>query len=244
MSVGDLRWLLLCLQKVICCLKNASQSFTPFPFFASSVVIYRLHRWKRPVRSPSAPWQHKTVLQQAFIMVLFRLVSHDLNNEVSATSPGRAVIKFIPLTHRKASPHFLQPLSSFSIHFFPFYALMSIYREIFPSVMPIPIAFLVPRNRRVFKTTCAALYVILTIRTSIPFSHSGPCSGVLFSNSSLDFTILSVNHWPAIQKRYCRCDHTRQELLPPLVRMLPFETHTQTAKRVLPAEGTRDSLLI
>lgn len=140
MSLGDLRWLLLCFRKMICYPKNASQSFTSFSFFASSVAIYRFYRWKRPVRSPSAPWQHKTVLQQTFIIVLFRLVSHDLNNEVSATSPGRAVSKFIPLTHRKASPHFLQPLSSFLIRFFPFYTLTSIYREIFPSVMPIPIA--------------------------------------------------------------------------------------------------------
>lgn len=61
-----------------------------FFFFASSVVIHRLYRWKRPINSPSTPCQHRTVLQQTFVMVLFILVSHAPNNKVSATSPGIA----------------------------------------------------------------------------------------------------------------------------------------------------------
>lgn len=95
MSLGDFRLLLLCFRKAIFFLKNACTSFTPFfpfffLFFSSSVVIHRLYSWKRPIKSPSTPCQHRTVLQQTFVMVLFILVSHAPNNKVSATSPGPA----------------------------------------------------------------------------------------------------------------------------------------------------------
>lgn len=92
MSLSDFRSFFLCFRKAICLLKNACRSFTPFFFFffASSIVIHRLYRWKRPIKSPSTPCQHRTVLQQTFIMVLFILVSHAPNNKVFATSPGIA----------------------------------------------------------------------------------------------------------------------------------------------------------
>lgn len=89
MSLGDFRLLFLCFRKAICFLKNACTSFTPFFFFfSSSVVIHRLYRWKRPIKSPTNPCQHRTVLQQTFVMLLFILVSQAPNNKVSATSPG------------------------------------------------------------------------------------------------------------------------------------------------------------
>lgn len=109
-------------------------------FFFMPVVICILYRWKRPIRSPSTPYQLRTVLQQTFIMVLLRLVSHAPKNEVSATSLETTVSEFIPLTYRKASPHFLQPISSLFICFFPLHTLLSIYCEVFPSVLPIIIA--------------------------------------------------------------------------------------------------------
>lgn len=214
-----------------------------------SVVIYRLYRWKRPIRSPSTPWEHRTVLQQTFIMVLLRLVSHAPRNEVSATSPGRAVSEFIPLTHRKASPHFLWAVSSLFICLFLFYTLISIYCEVFPSVFPITIAPLAPWCTELFRP-CLLLVWPQTHPLCTPPLHEWASLSPLLSpfqcslRSSPVCMILFVNHWSGVQKRYCRCDRTREELLPPLIWMLPLETQTQITKGALPSEGTRDSHLI
>lgn len=96
MSLCDFRSFLMCLMKVNCLLKKA---FVLFSHLCACVcvyvsfVIYRLHRWKSPIRPSHAPCQHYVVLQQAFIMALFRLASHAPNNELSATSWERAVCK-------------------------------------------------------------------------------------------------------------------------------------------------------
>lgn len=83
--------------------------FSFFLFFFSSSVIHRLYRWKRPIKSPSSPCQHRTILQQTFVMVLFILLQ---TTRFLPLPQGQQPAKFILLTGRKASPHFPQPLSS------------------------------------------------------------------------------------------------------------------------------------
>lgn len=82
------------------------------------VVIYRIYRWKSPIRSSSSPCQHRIVLYQTFIMILFRLVLHVPSKKAFDTSLGSSFHKLMQLTNRK---FFVQTIPSLLISFSQFY---------------------------------------------------------------------------------------------------------------------------
>lgn len=186
MSLGDFRSFLMCLMKANCFLKNAFVSFTPLCLVCVyvSFVIYRLYRWKSLIRPSYAPCQRCVVLQQAFIMALFRLASHAPNNELSATSWGRAVCKLV--------------LLALLLVFFSVELRDCTSCQHSPCVPPGYLA-------------------------KHPLPHTDfPLLTLSSLSSSPAWPQLSANPLPGIQKWYCRCSHTRKELLPLLICSLPL----------------------